>query len=201
MRRFCIFFVKHAVSYPSYSGFWRTVFTARWDLSPDSENTTGDGCAANRLNVTYLAGAMDTFRQSVVIIIVSLFSILRRVANVIALGFCFLTIFLIVLSCVCFAVAMLAGGLSLKKVCGEKVCAEYHVCSDHDSLCYPCISYCNETSHNFDAKICEKQCQGKCRIVLSMRATVECFLYAQGRRHASILSRKKKTRPVKRIRA
>jgi len=52
-----------------------------------------------------------------------------------------------------------ARGLSLRKLCGEKVCPEYFMCLDHDLQCYPCLSYCNETSHNYDARICEQQCQ------------------------------------------
>uniref|UniRef100_A0A2S2N773 Uncharacterized protein n=1 Tax=Schizaphis graminum TaxID=13262 RepID=A0A2S2N773_SCHGA len=51
------------------------------------------------------------------------------------------------------------SGLSLRKPCGEKECPEYHMCQAHDLQCYPCHSYCNETSHNFDVKICQQQCQ------------------------------------------
>ncbi|KAL4141730.1 hypothetical protein QTP88_004313 [Uroleucon formosanum] len=51
------------------------------------------------------------------------------------------------------------AGLSLRKPCGEKECPEYHMCQAHDLQCYPCHSYCNETSHNFDVKICQQQCQ------------------------------------------
>ncbi|XP_015363414.1 PREDICTED: protein grindelwald-like [Diuraphis noxia] len=51
------------------------------------------------------------------------------------------------------------AGLSLRKPCGEKECPEYHMCQPHDLQCYPCHSYCNETSHNFDVKICQQQCQ------------------------------------------
>ncbi|XP_050524444.1 protein grindelwald [Daktulosphaira vitifoliae] len=54
---------------------------------------------------------------------------------------------------------MQVGGLTLRKQCGERLCPEYYVCSDHDLQCYPCLSYCNDTSHNYDAKICELQCQ------------------------------------------
>ncbi|XP_050430487.1 protein grindelwald [Adelges cooleyi] len=54
---------------------------------------------------------------------------------------------------------MQVGGLTLRKQCGERTCPEYYVCSDHDFQCYPCLSYCNDTSHNYDAKICELQCQ------------------------------------------
>ncbi|CAH1730899.1 uncharacterized protein LOC114126203 [Aphis gossypii] len=50
-------------------------------------------------------------------------------------------------------------GLTLRKLCGELVCPKYHLCQIHDLQCYPCQSYCNETSNNFDANICEQQCQ------------------------------------------
>jgi len=51
-------------------------------------------------------------------------------------------------------------GLTVRKICGELKCPEYYMCQSHDLQCYPCHSYCNQTSHNFDAHICEQQCQG-----------------------------------------
>ncbi|XP_060846096.1 LOW QUALITY PROTEIN: uncharacterized protein LOC132925745 [Rhopalosiphum padi] len=52
-----------------------------------------------------------------------------------------------------------SAGLTMRKLCGEIVCPKYHLCQNHDLQCYPCGSYCNETSNNFDANICEQQCQ------------------------------------------
>ncbi|XP_015372586.1 PREDICTED: protein grindelwald-like [Diuraphis noxia] len=50
-------------------------------------------------------------------------------------------------------------GLTMRKMCGELECPEYHLCEIHDLQCYPCHSYCNQTSHNFDPNRCEQQCQ------------------------------------------
>ncbi|XP_060881974.1 protein grindelwald [Metopolophium dirhodum] len=50
-------------------------------------------------------------------------------------------------------------GLTMRKICGELECPEYYMCQSHDLQCYPCHSYCNQSSHNFDAHICERQCQ------------------------------------------
>eukprot|EP00102_Acyrthosiphon_pisum_P025333 XP_016662543.1 PREDICTED: uncharacterized protein LOC100573927 [Acyrthosiphon pisum] len=47
----------------------------------------------------------------------------------------------------------------MRKMCGELECPEYYMCQSHDLQCYPCRSYCNQTSDNFDAHICERQCQ------------------------------------------
>uniref|UniRef100_A0A2S2NS13 Uncharacterized protein n=1 Tax=Schizaphis graminum TaxID=13262 RepID=A0A2S2NS13_SCHGA len=52
-----------------------------------------------------------------------------------------------------------SAGLTMRKLCGELECPKYHMCQIHDLQCYPCRSYCNETSNNFDANICEQQCQ------------------------------------------
>ncbi|XP_026821785.1 protein grindelwald-like [Rhopalosiphum maidis] len=52
-----------------------------------------------------------------------------------------------------------SGGLTITKLCGELECPKYHLCQVHDLQCYPCPSYCNKTSHNFDVNICERQCQ------------------------------------------
>ncbi|KAF0766290.1 Uncharacterized protein FWK35_00009107 [Aphis craccivora] len=70
----------------------------------------------------------------------------------------YLSIFIVIKPIRSTAAAM--TGLSLRKPCGEKECPEYHMCQPHDLQCYPCHSYCNETSHNFDVKICQEQCQG-----------------------------------------
>lgn len=51
-------------------------------------------------------------------------------------------------------------GLTMKKMCGELECPEYYLCEIHDLQCYPCHSYCNQTSNNFDVNRCEQQCQG-----------------------------------------
>ncbi|KAL5236764.1 hypothetical protein ACI65C_004174 [Semiaphis heraclei] len=50
-------------------------------------------------------------------------------------------------------------GLTMRKVCGELECPEYYLCEIHDLQCYPCHSYCNQTSNNFDVNRCEQQCQ------------------------------------------
>ncbi|XP_022175658.1 uncharacterized protein LOC111037410 [Myzus persicae] len=50
-------------------------------------------------------------------------------------------------------------GLTMSKMCGELECPEYYLCEIHDFQCYPCHSYCNKTSQNFDANRCEQQCQ------------------------------------------
>ncbi|XP_026821684.1 protein grindelwald-like [Rhopalosiphum maidis] len=52
-----------------------------------------------------------------------------------------------------------SAGLTMRKLCGELECPKYHLCQLHDLQCYPCPSYCNETSNNFDANICEQRCQ------------------------------------------
>ncbi|KAL4127248.1 hypothetical protein QTP88_011428 [Uroleucon formosanum] len=50
-------------------------------------------------------------------------------------------------------------GLTMRKMCGELECPEYYMCQSHDLQCYPCHSYCNQKSHNFDVNICERHCQ------------------------------------------
>ncbi|KAF0761673.1 protein grindelwald-like [Aphis craccivora] len=66
-------------------------------------------------------------------------------------------------------------GLMLRKLCGEIVCPKYHLCQFHDLQCYPCQSYCNETSNNFDANLCEQQCQGTLQDLEILKLMIICI--------------------------
>ncbi|VVC41547.1 Hypothetical protein CINCED_3A020287 [Cinara cedri] len=66
-------------------------------------------------------------------------------------------------------------GLTLKKVCGEKVCPEYYTCLEHDLQCYPCLSYCNQTSNNYDVKICEEKCQDALQELEGLKTLIICM--------------------------
>lgn len=45
--------------------------------------------------------------------------------------------------------------------CGQKLCQRGEYCSSFHQSCDPCSDICDESNHNFDQTICEKQCQGK----------------------------------------
>nr|XP_023025982.1 protein grindelwald [Leptinotarsa decemlineata] len=51
-------------------------------------------------------------------------------------------------------------GLSLAGVkCGVKSCKLNEYCSEFDRTCQPCSTICNDSSHNYDRSLCEKECQ------------------------------------------
>ncbi|KAJ8958927.1 hypothetical protein NQ318_019696 [Aromia moschata] len=43
--------------------------------------------------------------------------------------------------------------------CGQRTCGLKEYCSDFDKTCQPCSGICDETSHNFDRDVCQKDCQ------------------------------------------
>ncbi|VVC35263.1 Hypothetical protein CINCED_3A016302, partial [Cinara cedri] len=51
------------------------------------------------------------------------------------------------------------GGLSLRKICGQKECPEYYMCLEQEWQCDPCSKYCEKLSDYYDYKICERHCQ------------------------------------------
>lgn len=58
-------------------------------------------------------------------------------------------------------IVMYLANIKTMKVCGELMCSAYELCMPHDLQCYPCDSYCDDKSRNFDKFYCQRQCQGK----------------------------------------
>lgn len=48
--------------------------------------------------------------------------------------------------------------------CGEKRCKRDEFCSPPDDFCKSCAIICDTTSHNYEEKFCERQCQSKCEL-------------------------------------
>lgn len=58
--------------------------------------------------------------------------------------------------------AVSAASLSLGgNRCGTITCEENQYCSKIDTHCYDCSSICDESSHNYEEKVCVEQCQSK----------------------------------------
>ncbi|KAJ8916244.1 hypothetical protein NQ315_016383 [Exocentrus adspersus] len=43
--------------------------------------------------------------------------------------------------------------------CGQKNCKQWEYCSEFDKTCQPCKGVCDDSTHNFDRSLCEKDCQ------------------------------------------
>lgn len=43
--------------------------------------------------------------------------------------------------------------------CGARNCKMQEYCSSYDNQCHPCSDICNQSTHNYDASLCMKDCQ------------------------------------------
>ncbi|CAH1647724.1 unnamed protein product [Spodoptera littoralis] len=57
--------------------------------------------------------------------------------------------------------------------CGQLVCQLEEYCSPDTNRCAPCSVACNKTSHNYDAGLCIKECQGYLLDLRYMRRSEE----------------------------
>ncbi|KAF9417682.1 hypothetical protein HW555_005263 [Spodoptera exigua] len=65
------------------------------------------------------------------------------------------------LACLLAVAGAASAQLTLDGIrCGQLVCQLEEYCSPDTNRCAPCSVACNKTSHNYDAGLCIKECQG-----------------------------------------
>lgn len=90
---------------------------------------------------------------------------------------------------VLLAAVIVSGDLLLgNRKCGEKRCKRDEFCSLPDYFCQSCAIACDSSSHNYEEKVCEKECQSEYVILLlQMRAYYVTLTVASQNKHITFI--------------